>query len=418
MLNLLIAVALASVSITYPVSELGGCRSAADCAAYCHWEINHAKCASYGQERGFLGGEVLAAQVIYPIAELGNCTSKEGCKVYCDAEETRVACTEFARTNGLVAAEESGGASPAATFPVAELGGCASVAECRAYCSREENRGACAEYARKIGVGQRGTSGEEAQERGAALGISFPIAELGNCAGPDECEEYCARRENMEVCDSFAKAHGLVVEVDGPGGCTSHEECEAFCDTPENRQICMAWAEEHGMEDEGRAGPGGCGTPEECEMYCREHPDDKECQEGMREMEEYCKNNPDDEECRQMMEDGGPRDGGPGGSGGCETPEECEKYCEEHPNDEECRRGDEEYCREHPEECQGKDEGGYWEGGPPTGEEEEGGRSFPEGGPDGEYGNDFEGPEYDEGASEEELEERYRYCEEHPEECQ
>src|SRR6266404_8416038 len=45
--------------------------------------------------------------------------------------------------------------------------------------------------------------------------ITFPIPELGNCASKDACRVYCNDTANIDVCVSFAKAHGLMNKDDG-----------------------------------------------------------------------------------------------------------------------------------------------------------------------------------------------------------
>jgi len=41
-------------------------------------------------------------------------------------------------------------------------------------------------------------------------GVTFPVAELGNCGSRAECEAYCDLPENMEACLNFAEAHNLI----------------------------------------------------------------------------------------------------------------------------------------------------------------------------------------------------------------
>ena len=392
MFNLIVLTVLVSTQTVFPIPKLGNCGSALDCWEYCDLMIHRDECAAYAKVRGISyrrgvltvepdQGEVLAAQISYPISELGGCRSKEDCKAYCDFEINKAACVNFARAHGLATSvEKSEGKAPAVrppgvVFPVTELDNCASVSECRDYCSREANREVCAEYARKMGIGREGEEGEGSEEKMAALGIKFPLKDLGNCSSPEECRRFCDKRANLEKCEKFAKRHGLVVEVEGPGGCEGREECEEFCSKRENQKTCMEWAKEHGIEDYppagGRAGPGGCMSKEECEKYCREHPDDEECRREEREMEEYCREHLDDEDCQRMAEygplkHGHEKPGEGGGPGGCRNPEECKKYCEDHPQSEECREfwGGQEhrgpgivderarYCEEHPEECQ------------------------------------------------------------------
>ncbi|MCL5970520.1 MAG: hypothetical protein M1450_03405, partial [Patescibacteria group bacterium] len=81
------------------------------------------------------------------------------------------------------------------------------------------------------------------------------------CKGKEECDAYCAKPENQAECaklkgnpevnkneepkgavsggpgngqnGSFSNTQG------GPGGCKSQSECQTYCDKPENRQVCL-----------------------------------------------------------------------------------------------------------------------------------------------------------------------------------
>lgn len=449
MLSLLAATAFTLLNIAYPVLELGDCSMLSACQEFCELEINREACTAFGEERGltvrrgvFVGesfeGEVLAAEISYPIAELGGCSSKEECKAFCDLELNHQVCFDFGKAHGLKSGSEAspdGKPALGAVFPVAELGNCGSVVECRAYCAEEKNRTACAAFAKKMGIGQGGTSNADPSKGSEALGISFPIAELGGCGNPTACKAHCDRSENRAVCESFAKAHGLVVEVNGPGGCKNQSECESFCNAPENRETCMKWAKENGMDvGGGPGGPGGCQGDEECQKYCQEHSDDPQCQQGMKEMQEYCEKHPDEEkcqrmggmggsggpggcqseaECRKYCEEhpddtdckkmGGPPGGGSGGPGGCQSEEECRKYCEDNSDNEDCLRSQEDYCQKNPDECSKSGSGPN--GGGPDGMAPPGAGDLP---------GDFLGPGPGGCASAEACR---LYCESHPLEC-
>ena len=139
-------------------------------------------------------------------------------------------------------------------------------------------------------------------------GITFPVAELGNCASKSECRTYCNNPANMRACISFAKKHGLMnaAEADraerfserleageGPGDCRSPDECDAYCENITHLDECLAFAEEHGIEDvgiedarkiavylrEGGQMPGGCVSRASCEIYCGDFSHARECYE-------------------------------------------------------------------------------------------------------------------------------------------
>jgi len=363
---MLLAALLLATNLNFPIVELGDCSSLSSCKNYCEITWHQTVCTEYGVRLGVIRGKVLAAvNVSYPIAELGNCDSKDECRAYCDVPANRPACVDFARAHGIEASvEASGGQAPAerpggglagVSFPIVELGNCASKEACKAYCDQFVNRQACFDFAYQHGL-QKGKKAAE-----AFAGLTFPISELGNCDSLAECEVYCEQPDHRQTCKDYAKAHGFEPpkKMDGPGGCSGPEECDAYCSNPDHRIECEAAWQEHCAPHPdwpecqkgpgGKGGPGGCASDAECRAYCEAHPDDEDCQRGR---EEYCQKHPD--ECREQR-----------GPGGCISEEECRLYCEQNPTDADCQRGREEWCREHPDECR---EGG--EAGPCQGDEE------------------------------------------------
>lgn len=138
-------------------------------------------------------------------------------------------------------------------------------------------------------------------------GITFPVAELGNCTSRDECRAYCDQTEHMDACTAFAKAHGLVTNDEatksqkfseilksggGPGNCATPQACREFCSTIENMPACVSFAKEHGFNDDniaevekiqqhvqgGGTLPGGCTSKDSCEEYCSDFSHAVECQ--------------------------------------------------------------------------------------------------------------------------------------------
>src|SRR5262245_3524814 len=78
--------------------------------------------------------------------------------------------------------------------------------------------------------------------------ITFPVAELGNCASLDECKTYCAVPANQTACTNFAKSHGfykapptqseILAAAQSELGCSTQDECKAFCGLQENWIKC------------------------------------------------------------------------------------------------------------------------------------------------------------------------------------
>ncbi|MCP6720221.1 MAG: hypothetical protein KJI72_02810 [Patescibacteria group bacterium] len=211
-------------------------------------------------------------------------------------------------------------------------------------------------------------SGEPTDEELRVAGITFPIAELGNCASKSECHDYCNDTANMGVCISFAKAHGLMNETEaahaeqfrgrmesegGPGGCRSPVDCEAYCSNITHIEECIAFADEQGFDEPEikearkiaaylRAGgemPGGCTSEASCMEYCGDFSHARECFEfatraGLAQEDEFGDEDdiPSPEQFQKLIEltERGET------PGGCQGRLECESYCRDSAHFEEC----------------------------------------------------------------------------------
>ena len=289
---------------------------------------------------------------------------------------------------------------PQITYPIAELGNCASQAECKAYCDLPENIPACLDWAERNGVLPK----EKVEEAKKKIEIANKIEVLegpGGCKSVEECDAYCSVPDHIEECLKFSAEHGLISEEEfkkveeqmnkgGPGGCKSKEECDAFCADPANEEVCMQFAIEEGFlteeevrfmqeirmakgeqghgpgSEKGRPagkpgdldinreklkemmarddfiGPGGCTNEEECKAYCDNPEHIDECMEfavenGLIEKEKA-------EKIKELAKIEGP--------GGCKGKEECDAYCSEPEHMEECLNFAKEYGLIPPEEVE------------------------------------------------------------------
>ena len=203
-----------------------------------------------------------------------------------------------------IALAQSG--QPEISFPIAELGGCNSKAECKAYCDDSAHAESCLSFAESRGM----MSKDEIKTARKFIGQTGP----GGCTG-SACRQYCNSKEHFAECRAFAEKNGLIpprgerpqgpaIDKDkedaveklveregGPGGCTSKAACKTYCEDSSHLDECMAFAKEQGLgigpddarererdpwrgeeeRPEGRfegtpdGGPrGNCGTPEEC----------------------------------------------------------------------------------------------------------------------------------------------------------
>jgi hypothetical protein len=89
--------------------------------------------------------------------------------------------------------------------------------------------------------------------------ITFPIADLGNCASLSDCKTYCDIADNAAACTIWGQAHGLIPKAPptnptvtainqalqnnpGPGGCTTLEQCKTYCSDTTHQAECVAFA--------------------------------------------------------------------------------------------------------------------------------------------------------------------------------
>jgi len=130
-------------------------------------------------------------------------------------------------------------------------------------------------------------------------GLTYPIADLGNCKDQSACATFCNKPANMSACVSYAEKQGLLKgenlriskivaekfsKGETPGQCQTKAECENFCKGKvANIKECVSFGEELGVipADElaqaknvikalegGAKMPGSCTSKEDCEKYC------------------------------------------------------------------------------------------------------------------------------------------------------
>lgn len=187
-------------------------------------------------------------------------------------------------------------AQNAIVYPIPELGDCRDGKECYLYCAIPQNQPACWSYAKfKLGGSVLGENSETPEGKAQRLGITFPIAELGNCANVAQCKAFCENAANHETCMSFARKKGmqkddanirqmdeekkqpLLEKAKTELGCTSVEACKALCE--QNKALCAVFAKKHIINKEvGGTSPNirmenlGCKTEAECKALCLENP--------------------------------------------------------------------------------------------------------------------------------------------------
>ena len=247
------------------------------------------------------------------------------------------------------------------TFPIPELGNCASKSECKAYCSNQTHTQACIAFGESHGFIKH----DEAVQARTFSTMKGP----GGCIGI-ACKAYCSNPDHVDECLAFAEVHGLVRaeevkiikvirESGGPGGCKSESECRSYCSDSAHRDECKKFAEDNGLtsgdhaqagvNEQGnqhqfgpqgtstggnpkiqeilatKGGPGGCLTEIACKAYCQADGHMKECLQfgkdnGLISSDEY-------DRAQKFANQTGP--------GGCKG-EACKTYCEDVAHTEEC----------------------------------------------------------------------------------
>ncbi len=246
------------------------------------------------------------AAPVYPVAELGSCRDAQECRLYCEVPENKPACWSYQRyvlQQGVLGDQATNSAEIArkhsTTFPVAELGNCASAQECKAYCDKVKNRTACFAFATKRGMLKQKQEQGLQEKEGILI---YAKQELG-CSDQNSCRQLCEDPVNREKCMQFAKKRGLgrdqkaemqkermssssalMSAIQEKLGCTSKETCYALCSKPENMQKCkevmgqlnMQVSKPSGEEWRMKAASGAalrtCATGKECYEVCKADP--------------------------------------------------------------------------------------------------------------------------------------------------
>lgn len=273
--------------------------------------------------------------VTFPVADLGNCASEAECKTYCEAPANMEACLNFAEEHELMTPAEIDEARKVLPYLLAGTtpGQCRTREACEAYCSEDSHFEECISFAEHAGF----VSAEDA-EIARKVGGKGP----GDCRGKAQCETYCHDEAHINECISFAQQHGLINEKEaeiarkvgltgGPGGCRSETTCKAYCETPAHAEECINFAVQNGLIDPAEAemakkfmAAGGKG-PGGCT--------------GKDQCEAYCKDESHMTECIEFAHQIGAiseenyqrvkQFGGIPRPGGCSSEAECQAYCQD-----------------------------------------------------------------------------------------
>jgi hypothetical protein len=200
--------------------------------------------------------------ISFPVAELGNCNSLSECKLYCNDPVNQDTCISFAKQKGFYKQQSSAIENSLMLVAKNELG-CDSKDSCKILCGQQDNWQKCGDFAKKYHLGNNHNNATDAS-------ILQEAKQILGCESKDLCLGFCQLESNRQKCDEFVKVVGLKggEEKIGPGGCTSAQSCNDYCSNPANFQTCTSFASSQGQDFKG---PGGCNSFESCISYCQSH---------------------------------------------------------------------------------------------------------------------------------------------------
>lgn len=261
----------------------------------------------------------------------------------------------FAQTSPVGKTPEQIAAEHGVTFPIAELGNCSDFNACRTFCEDPVNKNTCIDFAKKKGFYKEETTAKKDEI------IKSAKDQLG-CDSEDSCRLLCSQEANYDKCSGFAQKNNLGGgQVHDPSkaeilkkakdilGCDSPSSCRSFCEQEANRQECSNFANQTGLRGgEHQAGPGGCTSQETCKAFCSDPANFQICSKFQSTVTGEAKNFQ--------------------GPGGCNSEESCRTYCQSHPNecgyyggsgDQDKAKAYADFCRQNPEKCKPGQSGGF-----------------------------------------------------------
>lgn len=257
--------------IAYPVADLGGCESEADCRAYCEQRESAdvlRRCLDFAEEHNLLPAEVIAHGKKFIDVAInggpGDCRDEKSCVSYCDNPAHMQECLDFAINNDLIEdneLQESRKILAALKGGLTTPGQCANKTECIAYCENPAHIDECLAFAEKSGIMPK----DQIEEAKKALPFIKSGETPGQCTSRASCDAYCSDDAHFEECISFAERAGFASNREAefarkfrgksPGNCASgtssvmeaKRTCTEFCNKTENQPVCFAFAEEAGF---------------------------------------------------------------------------------------------------------------------------------------------------------------------------
>lgn len=242
----------------------GGCADRNECEAFCEDTGNLDECLDFAEKYSLRPAEEIAdgrkmAKALAAGADLpGGCKTRAECEAYCESPTNMRACVDFGKKYGFISDEEASQAEkiiPLLARGEKTPGNCGRKEACEQYCQEAGHIDECIAFAEKAGL----LPPDELEDAKKFSRFIKSGETPGGCRSRAECEAYCADADHFDECVSFGEKAGLMSVEDaelarrvkgfGPGECLSREECDAFCRNPANEDECLNFAEEHGLDD-------------------------------------------------------------------------------------------------------------------------------------------------------------------------
>lgn len=324
--------------ITFPISELGGCKDYFSCRSFCSDPANISACNQFSKQKNITSQDVSETEEFVRFqgkvsAEFG-CKGRQECKLICDNPDNFSQCDKLAKAAKVVGGFIDNPGHKDVLFLAQQNLGCTTKVECKAFCEREENREKCSQFGSDVGL----------------LGGAQQVGP-GGCRASGTCQKFCEDPKNQKECASFgvkvtskgSLSQPSLNQQPGPGGCKSDAECTAYCTKNYTDRECQEYAAKYGFN-----GPGGCSTQDACTAYCQQNYTDSECAKygsiygfkgpggcsDVASCTSFCQSNYSDPDCQKFSN----QYGGFKGPGGCSDVTSCTSYCTSHFDDPECQK--------------------------------------------------------------------------------
>lgn len=224
----------------------GDCTGKENCLAYCENPAHIDECLDFAEKAGFISDEELAeARMVAPFLKRGEtpggCKSKAECEAYCGYPDHIDECISFAEKLGLMSAREAelikkaGGKSP---------GDCArgstnpeeAQTKCAAFCNKEENRQTCFAFAVEMGL----MTAEEATQIGAYSDFQACYAvttpKIRQCIDENLGAEILEKLLKGQMAFRLEELEEMMTRIRNARGCTNRyadQQLTTFTDDPD-----------------------------------------------------------------------------------------------------------------------------------------------------------------------------------------